>query len=43
VLTAAKGGTLGQGVACVLSSVSFLHLHYYSAAKLYLSKFELNL
>jgi hypothetical protein len=32
-LTAAEGGILGQGVACVSSSVSLLHLRLnYSAA-----------
>jgi hypothetical protein len=42
-MIAFEGGILGQGVALVLSSVSLLHLHVISAAKLYVSKFELNL
>jgi hypothetical protein len=42
-LTTVEDGILGQGVALVSSSVSLLRLYLLSAAKLYVSKFELNL
>jgi hypothetical protein len=43
VLTIYEGDILGQSVSLVLLIVSLPHLHVISAAKLYVSKFELNL